>query len=710
MRAPGSGVSAALALLMISALLVLLGVPAPASATVSATASTSAEPEDPLQLSITGMDPSVVPASGRVTLRGEITNVTDEEWRDVRVYPRISYSALRTAQELRTAAQSDPMLAFGDRITTEGAFDDSIKTLAPGAKTTWQLRVPAKLLRDKMSLEDGVYQIGVQALGANSEGRSSSANGRARTFIPLMGVGHPKVPASLVVPVRRSIREDKSGRIAAESAWADDLADGGRLANLASLMDSGALLPTTWLVDPAVLDAVRRLSRGNPRRTLAGAESTDAQPTTSPDTEEHPAAASAEEWLGTFTAIGADRSMLALPYGDLDVAAASRKDEGLYARARELSDRVLQSLSLDAEPAIAPPSGRLPEEALSLADDDESVFLAPEGIKDRARNGITPPGAVVDGRPVTIHEDSIAVRAEGDVATGLTTRQRILAETSIRSLAGVTDGVVFNLPSDFDPGPMTDDFLQGLRRSYISWGDLDTTRAASDPVETTANYSPAETRAEVSTGTLNQARELISLGSRLASILTLNETIDADLGKLAMSSSSVHARSREADARTSLQTAIGWSQRQLGRITIDAPSFVILSSDSGAFAIKIRNRLAQPVSVTLVATSRDEISIEAPSEISLGPDSTRTVTLNANAGSIGVHPVTLRLADAEGRPFGEEEQMNVRSNTVGKVIWVILGIGVGILFLAIAIRWVRRLRGRRSAPDESPDTTAGEDA
>src|SRR3546814_20455189 len=72
--------------------------------------------------------------------------------------------------------------------------------------------------------------------------------------------------------------------------------------------------------------------------------------------------------------------------------------------------------------------------------------------------------------------------------------------------------------------------------------------------------------------------------------------------------------------------------------------------------------------VSWVATSRDEISIEAPSESIRGPDSTRTVTLNAKAGSIGVHPLTLRLADAEGRPFGEEEQMNVRSNTVGKEI------------------------------------------
>src|SRR3546814_19104607 len=94
--------------------------------------------------------------------------------------------------------------------------------------------------------------------------------------------------------------------------------------------------------------------------------------------------------------------MLALPIGDLEGVAASRKGGGLYARARELSDRVRQGLSLETEPAIAPPGGRLPQEALGMADDDERIFLAPEGIKERARNGLTPPGAVVDGRPAKI--------------------------------------------------------------------------------------------------------------------------------------------------------------------------------------------------------------------------------------------------------------------------------------------------------------------
>ena len=37
------------------------------------------------------------------------------------------------------------------------------------------------------------------------------------------------------------------------------------------------------------------------------------------------------------------------------------------------------------------------------------------------------------------------------------------------------------------------------------------------------------------------------------------------------------------------------------------------------------------------------------------------------------------------------------SNKVGRIIWVIMGAGVGILFLAIGVRLVRRIRAARAA-------------
>ena len=61
----------------------------------------------------------------------------------------------------------------------------------------------------------------------------------------------------------------------------------------------------------------------------------------------------------------------------------------------------------------------------------------------------------------------------------------------------------------------------------------------------------------------------------------------------------------------------------------------------------------------------------------------------------GLHYAHTRL-DESGRPLGAAEEISVRSNKVGRIIWVIMGAGVGILFLAIAVRLVRRVRGARA--------------
>ena len=46
-----------------------------------------------------------------------------------------------------------------------------------------------------------------------------------------------------------------------------------------------------------------------------------------------------------------------------------------------------------------------------------------------------------------------------------------------------------------------------------------------------------------------------------------------------------------------------------------------------------------------------------------------------------MHPVRLVATDSKGNPLGSVDELDIRSNTVSKVIWVILGAGVGILML-----------------------------
>ena len=62
------------------------------------------------------------------------------------------------------------------------------------------------------------------------------------------------------------------------------------------------------------------------------------------------------------------------------------------------------------------------------------------------------------------------------------------------------------------------------------------------------------------------------------------------------------------------------------------------------------------------------------------------------------------MTDVDGTPLGSSVEVPIRSGQVSEVIWVIIGAGVGILFLAIGLRLVRRIRAERAEPPPDPAT------
>ena len=113
-------------------------------------------------------------------------------------------------------------------------------------------------------------------------------------------------------PMTAAPARDSTGAVVDESL-APTLAAGGRLS---TLVRSGANAPATWVVDPALLD---------------DAASLDA-----------PASA---QWLSSFAAEAAEREVMALPYGDPDVAAvASAGRPGFLEQGKLKGDRVYERL------------------------------------------------------------------------------------------------------------------------------------------------------------------------------------------------------------------------------------------------------------------------------------------------------------------------------------------------------------------------------
>ena len=85
------------------------------------------------------------------------------------------------------------------------------------------VRVPVSAL--VISGDEGVYWIGVHVLGANAAGvRDDLADGRARSFIPLVDPGAHAVSTSLVLPLRRAVQRNADGRLTGDDEWTGELA------------------------------------------------------------------------------------------------------------------------------------------------------------------------------------------------------------------------------------------------------------------------------------------------------------------------------------------------------------------------------------------------------------------------------------------------------------------------------------------------------
>ncbi len=205
----------------------------------------------------------------------------------------------------------------------------------------------------------------MHALGASAAGRDLVADGRARTFIPLVPPSVARrrtVPLSVVLPLRERARRAADGSLNGPARWVNLTDPDGRLARLADFAASAGGAPVTWLLDPAVLDALEDFGRGNPplslgserrrrrRRRRQPLRTAAPRPRRArlpsrgvPDEEQR---ARADAVLDTFLTTCASNTTLTLGYADPDVAALARSRPNLLRRADELSSRSMEVHSL----------------------------------------------------------------------------------------------------------------------------------------------------------------------------------------------------------------------------------------------------------------------------------------------------------------------------------------------------------------------------
>jgi hypothetical protein len=577
----GAGLLAAVAPLLLGSPVALgAAVGSPAVPVERAAPAAPTDTTDPLDVSIDALSPAAVPQRGPLTIRGTVTNDSIETWSGVQVYGVPSPNPMTTSAELAEAAASPADAFLGERITEEFA---ELGDLAPGTTRAFQLRLPRGLLPDA---GDGVYWMGVQALGANAEGRDEIADGRARTFLPLVSDdgtddgrtdAERTLDAALVLPLRHPVRRDGFGRVRNLASWADALSPGGRLDRL---LDFGAEADATdaevtWLLDPAVADTVGEVVAGNAGLTIdpttgpgAGEDrGPDDEADTTPDPdgatagpdaedpqEDRPAATRAPaldpedaelqrraasqgaDWLQQLRTVLDASAVLALPYGDLDVDAVARAGGGLLDDARTRSDEVTRQQGLeDAVPVVAPPNGLLDASTLDSVAEGETVLVADSAL------AVADPGTVtrVAGRDLVVASSAAATGGPDpdDPLSPIALRQRLVAEAAVRLLgsgSGSRDAtLVVTVPPTFTPQPGTGFFRELDRLDWLDLTGLEDLVAGSrtarqrspDLAADTVRYPAAVQAREVPASAVVDGQQTLESAATLQDVLPLNTDV-----------------------------------------------------------------------------------------------------------------------------------------------------------------------------------------
>lgn len=698
--------------------------------------------EEPLVLTLDQLSPAAIPRRGKLTVAGTVTNNSTQVWTDIGLYPLTSATPMTNEAEFDAALSSDPALPVGDRITDLGPFT-VIDRLEPGQSSRYSFSLPRRLLA--ISGEPGVYWFAVQALGAVDGVRDQSAiaDGRVRTFLPLISPREQRrAKLALVVPLRRSVMHRVDGRLADVEGWVTDLAPDGRLGRLLSIGERTSE-PITWLVDPAVLAAVRQLARQNPGYNLgafdpeagpvaspkAQAEDDPASPQESPDDQGSPnaqpdqqiaplgataeQAAVAENWWRTFREVVADDQILALPYGDLDVAAANAHDRDTYTSARTTGDSLVAELGLTADPAVAPISGTLPSDALGMLSADTLTLLTPRSLADLepAEAGDidlqTASSVRLSGRRI-VRAPWLPENPAPDEPHQIVGLRQLLASRAALSLVGQPDDpspvVIVQVPSRWEL-PETSQLFSGLtEQPWFTLSRLDSA-LASGPAPTTQGslrYPDRQAERELDAAAFLATRKLQSRAASLDEVLTGDRDLGTQITRSGLTSLSYSDRNAPYVSRLGTEGTSDWLDRQLSRISVEVPRSFLVPGEAGRFPVSVRNGLNQTVQVKVAVSSDNTLTIAPTDTLTLRPGESLSPVLQVKARGIGVHYVTVEVIDPSGQVLSSSKPLPVRSTVrVGGILWTIMGIGAALLFLAIFIRLTRRFlawrRGKVSA-------------
>lgn len=670
----------------------------------------------------------VVPAkSGAITLSGTVTNDGRSTITDAKIGVRTAPGGPLSSRSALTAAASRTGYNATDGFRVSGSAV-ALADVPAGASRPFSLKVPVSELG---LTDDGVYQLGVTVTGQSGSEPYQHVLGIRRTFLPWSQKGGAK-PTRFTylwplidrphVAVRTQTDEQQSP-IFLDDDLAGELAPGGRLQQM---VDLGRNLPVTWVVDPDLLATVDFMTRGY---RVAGPGGDLDHTTRGIGTDD------AKLWLNGLKKATAGEEMVALPFGDPDIASIAHRGKdvpGALSHLKTATD--LAGGTVDTVLGIRPTTSvAWPVEG---AVDPSIVDVATAGGADTviARNDsfgdggldYTPTSArsLTGGTTAVVADANLSNAFQGDMTraseANLAVQQFVSQTLMITLQAPAKQRNVLVAPQRMPTSAQAQEMARAITTvgsgNWAETGSFDAAAKASpDP---RAGHTVPRARAyphhlrtqELSKDAFRDIQRTQNQLNRFVVILSRKDKASVPFGTAVLRSMSVSWRDDHEGAAAFRDSIRGYLTDLMGAVHILTKSTLTLSGRSATIPVTVKNDLGQAVNgLELRLTSGSEIRLEigAAQPVTVEGGHTRSLKFPTTASANGLASVTAQLYTADGVKYGDPMTFTVNVTSVTDTVMLVIAGGLLLLVLAGVRLYLQRKR--RTAVDDREDDDEEED-
>ncbi|WEO96440.1 DUF6049 family protein [Streptomyces sp. FXJ1.172] len=698
-----------------------------------AAAPAQADSSDPVSVALDSLTPNAPTDGDTLTVSGTVTNNGKQAVTGAHVGLRVG-PPLDTRSAIDAVAQHSDDVQGDSGTEVGGKYVEKFATLAPGVAEHFSISVPM----DKLDLGDaGVYEFGVALSGQTSAQPWDQVLGIQRTFLPYQpSDADTKTKTTFLWPLISTVHmtaKTGAGELQTPVFHNDDLAKelapGGRLAQM---VDLGKDLDVTWVIDPDLLASVDAMATGNYR--LPGDNGT-----TTPGPKDHQAIA--KQWLADLQDAVAGKEVVALPFGDPDLASLAHNGTSVTGSLSHLKDAtdvaattVKTVLHVTPSTDFAwPVDGAVDPSIMKVATSAgaDRVIAGSDSLQETAGLPYTPSAArpVGGGTTAVVSDARLSTAFEGDLtkadSTTLAVQEFLAQSLEVNAQTDKQRSIVI-APQRMPTASQAQAMAAALKAlEGANWSQSqDLTSAAKDKPDPNATtqipssqaYPSSLRRQELPTTAFEQIARTQDKLDNFQVILTDRSRVVTPFGRAINREMSTSWRGRSGDAESYRNGVEAWLDELSAQVKLIDKSETKLSGRSATIPVTVQNNLVQPAGhlilrLTSTMPTRLKIGGKAYSEqpVSVSGGHSQSVKFATSANANGRVTVVAQLYTEDGQEYGDAVSFDVKVTEVTPTVMLVIGGGVLLLVLAGFRMYTQRKRAAaRQAEGNGPDT-AGED-